>query len=123
MVLLKHKQHHSLLTRDLFEAVKCRENQDVVLVFSERKLSYSSLILSLLSPYLARLVRTRAETENPTVIFLPDHRASDFKHVLRSLKNTEDRALTWEERSLLNTLQVPVSPDMGQGRCPGQGRV
>ena len=109
MVLLKHKQHHSLLSRHLFEAVKRRENQDVLLVFSDRKLSYSRVLLSLLSSYVARLVRIKPDSEDPTVILLPDHKASDFKHVLRSIKNTEDRPLTCQERSLLNTLQMPVS--------------
>ena len=109
MVLLKHKQHHSLLTRHLFEAVKRRENQDVLLVFSDRKLSYSGVVLSLLSPLILRLVRIRGESEDPTVILLPDHRAADFKHLVRSIKNTEDRQLTCQERSLLNTLQVPLS--------------
>ena len=112
MVLLKHKHHHGLLTRQLFEAVKDGENQDVVLVFSDRKLSYSRLLLSLLSSYIAGLVVTQPQTEDQTVIFLPDHRATDFKHLVRSMKNTEDRALTWDERSLLNTLQVPVSPSL-----------
>ena len=109
MVLLKNKQHHSCLTRHLFEAVRRRENQDVLLVFSDRKLSYSGVLLSLLSPFIARLVRIKSDSEDPTVIFLPDHRATDFKHLVRSLKNAEDRPLTFEESSLLNTLQVPVS--------------
>ena len=115
MVLLKHKQHHSLLTRDLFEAVKRRENHDVVLVFSDRQFSYSGVLLSLLSSYLARLVRIKPDYEEPTVIILPDHRAGDFKHLVRSIKNTEDRSLTREERSLLNTLQVPVSQGQSEG--------
>ena len=48
MVLIKHKHHHKLLTKELFEAVKRRDSHDVLLVFSDRKLSYSAVILYLL---------------------------------------------------------------------------
>ena len=48
MVLIKHKHHHKLLAKEMFEAVKRRESHDVVLVFSDRKLSYSGVVLYLL---------------------------------------------------------------------------
>jgi len=110
MVVIKHKHHHSLLTSHIFQAVKRRESHDVQLVFSDRKLSYSGVLLYLLSSYLARLLSCKADSED-TVLLLPDHKSSDFKHLLRSIKNGEDRVLNSGEISLVNTLQIPVSSE------------
>jgi len=110
MVVIKHKHHHSLLTSHVFQAVKRRESHDVQLVFSDRKLSYSGVLLYLLSSYLARLLSCKADSED-TVLLLPDHKSSDFKHLLRSIKNGEDRVLNSEEISLVNTLQIAVSSE------------
>merc|ERR1711971_118496 len=109
MVLVKSCQGPPTLTRNIIEAASMTLSHDIQIVFSDKKVRYSSALLVVMSNFLKNILRPFQDDEDIT-LFIPDHSLSEFKIIQDCLPNP---SLSVKREPLVRTLGMALPPPAG----------